>query len=98
MGSQYSLVTKDTFLTGVRMVLKLLVAATWATLFIIYYRFSPAPDPFFGFEIIYMGHLLVNVPFKQRNKYGAWHRVQARPMATVLFPEIVQPTYSTTQC
>ncbi|KAG0619713.1 hypothetical protein M758_4G159300 [Ceratodon purpureus] len=38
VGSQYSLVSKDTILTGVRMVLKLLIAATWAVLFIIYYR------------------------------------------------------------
>lgn len=38
VGSQYSLVSKDTKLIGVRMVLKLLVAATWAILFIIYYR------------------------------------------------------------
>jgi hypothetical protein len=46
VGSQYSLVSKDTKLTGVRMVLKILIAATWAVLFIIYYRFSLAANPF----------------------------------------------------
>lgn len=46
VGSQYSLVTKDTALVGLRMILKLLIAATWAVLFIIFYRFSSAADPF----------------------------------------------------
>lgn len=40
-GSQYSLVSKETFLIGVRMVLKLLVAAAWSIVFIIFYRCIP---------------------------------------------------------
>ena len=46
VGSQYSLVTRDTILTGVRMVLKLLIAAAWVVLFIIFYRFSSASNTF----------------------------------------------------
>ncbi|XP_024361867.1 callose synthase 12 isoform X2 [Physcomitrium patens] len=38
IGSQYSLVSKETVFTGIRMILKPLVAAVWAILFIIYYR------------------------------------------------------------
>ena len=52
VGSQYSLVTKDTALVGVRMLLKLLIAAAWAVLFIIFYRFSSPADPFIDLELI----------------------------------------------
>jgi hypothetical protein len=38
IGSQYSLVTRETLLIGVRMFLKVLVATAWVILFIIYYR------------------------------------------------------------
>jgi callose synthase len=52
IGSQYSLVSRETLLTGVRMLLKLLVAATWTILFIIYYRFKA---PYLFFILVYYG-------------------------------------------
>jgi hypothetical protein len=46
IGSQYSLVTRETLLIGVRMFLKVLVATAWVILFIIYYRFVQLTDFF----------------------------------------------------
>jgi hypothetical protein len=50
IGSQYSLVTRETFLIGVRMFLKVLVATAWVILFIIYYRFVQLTD--FWFRVL----------------------------------------------
>jgi hypothetical protein len=72
IGSQYSLVTRETLLIGVRMFLKVLVATAWVILFIIYYRFVQLTDFWFRVLDFLSCVVLVQPPWTPHYDRHAW--------------------------